>query len=40
MRKLLRAIYWEVFFTFLFGAAVLAALAALWFEPLFLGTLR
>jgi hypothetical protein len=40
MRKLLRAIHWEVFFTFVFAAAVLAALATLWFERIILGALR
>ena len=36
MRKLLNSIYWDVFFSFVFGVSVLAALAALWFERLFL----
>lgn len=40
MRKLMQAIHWEVFFTFVFTAAVLAALALLWLEPIFTEALR
>jgi len=40
MRKLLGAIRWEVFFTFVYGAAVLSALAVLWIERLIPGALK